>query len=191
MSKDRKNQENSRNYVTWGMLRGLKMFILVEELRKFKLILNTKGNYFLVEEIYSIKFQTWLEPVWRRAGINQVKHILRSMAATHGMWHPLCECHPCHWITWSRVVGKMYPNPGCLDPQCSWVSRSIWMQRNEGENQNNGAALFPQMTVFLFVFSIKFFFSQVAKGMSWTGMKKIFNHILCFDNIILGSENKE
>lgn len=148
MSKDRKDQENSRNYVTWGMLRGLKMFILVEELREFKLILNTKGNYFLVEEIYSIKFQTWLEPVWRRAGINQVKHILRSMAAIHGMWHPLCECHPCHWMIWSRVVGKMYPKPGCLDPQCSWVSRSIWMQRNEGKNQNKGAALFLQWLCF-------------------------------------------
>lgn len=40
------------------------------------------------------------------------------------------------------------------------------MQRNEGENQNKGAALFPQMTVYLFVFGTKFFFSQVAKGMS-------------------------
>lgn len=34
-------------------LRGLKTFILVEELREFKIILNMKSNYFLVEEIYS------------------------------------------------------------------------------------------------------------------------------------------
>lgn len=51
LSKDKKDQESSRNYVTWGMAEGS------EELREFKIILNTKGNYFLVEEIYSIKFQ--------------------------------------------------------------------------------------------------------------------------------------
>lgn len=197
LSKDRKDQESSRNYVTWGMAEGSEDVYFGRRIKgiqnhfKHEEQLFFGGRNILLSSFRGHGVGTRLESIWRRAGINKVKYILRIMTALHGIWYPLCESCPCQWMAWSRVAGKMYPKPGRLYPQCSWVSRSIWMQRNEGENQNKGAALFPQMTVYLFVFSTKFFFSQVAKGMSWTGMKKIFSHIICFDNIILGSENKK
>lgn len=67
------------------------------------------------------------------------------------------------------------------------------LDRREYPNtrKNKGAPLSLQMTTYLGVLGINvLFFFQIAKGMSSIGMKKIFNHIICFDSTLLGPEKK-
>lgn len=131
LSKDRKDQESSRNYVTWGMAEGSEDVYFGRRIKgiqnhfKHEEQLFFGGRNILLSSFRGHGVGTRLESIWRRAGINKVKHILRIMTALHGIWYPLCECCPCQWMAWSRVAGKMYPKPGRLYPQCSWVSRSI------------------------------------------------------------------
>ena len=72
----------------------LKMFILVEDLEQFKIVLNMKGNFppppprkkcnipYLISEIM---VETWLESTWRRVGVNEGERILKIMVPTCGM----------------------------------------------------------------------------------------------------------
>lgn len=82
------------------------------------------------------------------------------------------------------VVGKI-----CTPKTHDAAGQQVVSEYSEHEKENKGAPFCPQMTLYLFVLNTNFlFFFQVAKGMSSIGMKKIFNHIICFDTIILGPE---
>lgn len=185
----------------------LKMFILVEDLEEFKIVLNMKGNFFFFpqEEMqYNIPYllseimvETWLESTWRRVGVNKGERILKIMVPTCGMWH---FCVSDLLVTgWPRQ-GWYLERPECLEscapelprlhPRSSWTIRSILMYNEmKAKSRIKGSSF--SATDCVFTLSTLFSLFQVAKAMTWTGMKRIFNHIMCFDNIILGSEKTQ
>lgn len=78
MQEDEKDQESSRNYVIWVMVKG------TEDVYSDRRPRGKKCNTpYLVSEVMA-----WTHD-WNlhggRVGINKVKHILRIMAVTHGM----------------------------------------------------------------------------------------------------------
>ena len=120
----------------------LKMFILVEDLQEFKIVLNMKGNFFFSFRkkcnipylISEIMVETWLESTWRRIGVNKGERTLKIMVSTCGMWHFCVSDLP---VTgWPRQ-GWYWERPECLEScapefprlhlRSSWTIRSILM----------------------------------------------------------------
>lgn len=178
-------------------LRGLKMFILVEELGEFKRILNTFGVYVNVSECvcmcvcmyykkYNLLYQVSEVMAWGLAwNLHGGEVGSTKWSAFWGLWLP-CMARDTLCVGALLVTGW----PRWLDKALRTVPM---MQRdmkqhlntNEGGNQNKAAAL-PHQWLSVRVQYNFFFFLQVARGMPATGMKKILNHIICCDNTILG-----
>lgn len=145
--------------------------------------------------IYSIQFpRSWPGDIvgnvhGGRAGVNTMKHAL-------GITLPYMECaNPCGW-------------PACYwDPRKTAVERAEWMPgstyteatlRQLGRKSSDYHSMKMKTRVKEWFFSPKLLcavspapFLLACQGNVWTWLRKIFNHIICFDNIILGLRKKK
>lgn len=153
-----------------------------------------KGNFFFLQKKCTYPIQrSWWRHDWNLHGEELVTKG-SALSKDYGVhvWNDTCVSDLL--VTWMthdkggtesiRSVWNHVPqsSQGCTYESCLTI-RSILMY-NEGEKQNKGQLFFCNWLCAYIKYTFLLF--QVAKAMTWTGMKRIFNHIMCFDNIILG-----